>query len=562
MADTEQIPAHILEFARKLQVAFRAQEKHLEIPEILTRYGFYEYGLGRSGGRSGSDVASASDLRLHVAPARQAAMGVHLAGLEGGVLKILSASSVSARLQAELMALLNRGKLKVVDVEVVPTGRAEFNRVVRQQAEVSSERLVRTFSELAAKSDDPELIESAIRDIFSEALQLRASDIHLDVGLDDAGNWIDYRIDGDCRKMHLLPVRVMAPIITRLKTDAKLDAAERRRDQDGHIEFEWQGRSIDIRVATIPKEPRGEKLTLRLLDSENLRTYEDLFGRVPEIAKRLRRPLRSSIKDGGLILLSGPTGSGKTTSLFAMTMEIDRILRKVFSAEAPVEYRMPLVEQVACGDGTMMTMGSAVRAFMRQDPDVIVLGEFRDEETAEAGIRAVESGHLVLGTAHAPNAADTLARVHGFIPDGYRNAGLQTLIGSLVCVLNQRLVKTVCRACRRIVPAEEAMGAAGCDAFGYLRDADVAVVNPDGCEVCQGTGYVGRELVLEALFPPEDPRSRRDMVARVRETGFSGLREVDGTFWLRRQESIKELVLEQLVDARMAVSLSDELAAA
>src|ERR1700744_4622522 len=368
---------------------------------------------------------------------------------------------------------------------------------MRKESEIAGERLLRVLAALSKDPDDAMLVEQAVNDILAEALQGRTSDIHLSLQEDDARCWIRYRVDGDLMYKHLVPHRVMAPIVTRIKTDAKMDAADRQHPQDGRLAFEWQGRMIAVRCAALPVAPSGEKLTLRLLDRENLRTFDELFLHAPVVAERLRKAIHGHTKDGGLIVVSGPTGSGKSTTLYGVIQETDRSSRAVYSVEAPVEYDMPLVDQTSVTDNSANTIAEIIRALMRHDPDVIIVAEMRDSDKVEAAWRATESGHLVITTVHSVDALHTLDRIDGFLSSAYRTSGLYILGHALIASLSQRLVKTVCPACHETERASVIFNSAErCHEIGVDPEAPLALAHREGCDLCGHSGFLGRTLAL------------------------------------------------------------------
>jgi type II secretory ATPase GspE/PulE/Tfp pilus assembly ATPase PilB-like protein len=380
---------------------------------------------------------------------------------------------------------------------------------------------------------------------------------------DDARCWIRYRVDGDLVYKHLLPASVMAPVLTRIKTDSKMDAAERQRPQDGRLSYEWQGRMIDVRVACLPIAPSGEKITMRLLDRENLRSFDELFAHAPMVADRLRRTVHGSVKDGGLIVVSGPTGSGKSTTLYGIIQEIDRTAKAVYSVESPVEYDMPLVDQTSVSDTSAMTIAGAIRALMRHDPDVIIVGEMRDSETVEAALRATESGHMVITTVHAVDAIHTLDRIDGFLSSAYRTSGIYILGHALIGSLSQRLVKTVCPSCHHTGRAIDVYGNANdCSNMGLEPEEILATANPAGCDLCNHTGFLGRTLALEALFPPDDQVSRRAITEMMVSNVTSSITDIPGVIYLPRHESIRDLIRRKAIDAHMGAALMVEEVAA
>ncbi len=545
------------------QAMRRANGRHMAIDEILRRNGFAVDNRDRAEKRgSAQEDLTMQSLRLYVSAAQQAAMGLCLLELRRGVLSIAVGDRLDDSDLAHITNALQRSNHEVLKVEVEPWDRAELARLMREQSEIAGERLLRVLATLSKNPDDAMLIEQAVNDILAEALQSRTSDIHLTLQEDDARCWIRYRVDGDLVYKHLVPHRVMAPIVTRIKTDAKMDAADRQHPQDGRLAFEWQGRSIDVRVAALPVAPSGQKLTLRLLDRENLRTFDELFMYAPQVSERIRKVVHGHTKDGGLIVVSGPTGSGKSTTLYGIIQEIDRSARAVYSVEAPVEYDMPLVDQTSVTDNSANTIAEIIRALMRHDPDVIIVGEMRDSDTVEAALRATESGHLVITTVHAVDALHTLDRIDGFLTSAYRTSGLYILGHALIASLSQRLVKTVCSACHK---TEEAITVFGtpehCAELNMQPDHKVALAHKEGCDLCNHTGFLGRTLALEAMFPPEDQASRRAITEMMVSNVTSSVVDVPGTIYIPRRQTLVDLISRCAIDANMGASLLVEEAA-
>ena len=555
-------PRHY-ELAQAEQAMRRASGRHLTIEEILHRNGFIAEATNRAKQRGGvREDLTMQALRLYVSAANQAAMGLCLLELREGVLRIAVGDRLDDADLIHITGILHHANREVLKVDVEPWDRTELAKLMREQSEVAGERLLRVFATLSKDPDDAMLIEQALNDILAEALQSRTSDIHLSLQEDDARCWIRYRVDGDLVYKHLIPHRVMAPIVTRIKTDSKMDAADRQHPQDGRLAFEWQGRMIDVRVAALPVAPSGEKLTLRLLDRENLRSFDELFMHAPVVADKLRRAVHGHMKDGGLIVVSGPTGSGKSTTLYGIIQEIDRSARAVYSVEAPVEYDMPLVDQTSVTDNSANTIAEIIRALMRHDPDVIIVGEMRDSDTVEAALRATESGHMVITTVHAVDALHTLDRMDGFLTSAYRTSGLYILGHALIASLSQRLVKTVCPACHKVDTALHVFGdEAHCADIGIGPDETVALATKGGCDLCNHTGFLGRTLLLEAMFPPDDQASRRAITEMMVSNVTSSVVEVPGTLYMPRRESIRDLIRRNAIDANMGGSLMVEEAA-
>jgi type II secretory ATPase GspE/PulE/Tfp pilus assembly ATPase PilB-like protein len=555
-------PKHY-ELALAEQAMRRTNGRLLSIDEILYRNGFASDARDAAKSKSsGNEDMTMQALRLYVHSAAQAAMGLCLLELRKGVLRIAVGDRIDDADLLRISQSLARANHKVESVEVEPWDRAELARLMREQSEMAGDRLLRILASLARDPDDAMLVEQAVHDILAEALQSRGSDIHLSLQEDDARCWIRYRVDGDLVYKHLVPHRVMAPIVTRIKTDAKMDAADRQHPQDGRLGFEWQGRMIDVRCAALPVAPSGEKLTLRLLDRENLRTFDELFLHAPVVAEKLRKAIHGHTKDGGLIVVSGPTGSGKSTTLYGIIQDIDRASRAVYSVEAPVEYDMPLVDQTSVTDNSTNSIADIIRALMRHDPDVIIVGEMRDGDTVEAALRATESGHVVITTVHSVDALHTLDRIDGFLSSAYRTSGLYILGHALVASLSQRLVKTVCPACHETNRASIIFGSVErCEEIGIVPDAPLALAHAEGCDLCGHSGFLGRTLALEAMFPPEDQASRRAITEMMVSNVTSSIIDVPGTIYMPRRQSIIDLIRRNAIDANMgAAMLIEEVA--
>lgn len=562
-ADALKVKPRHYEMALTEQNMRRATGRYMSIEEILHRNGFaYDNpNLQKSKGGANEDLTMQA-LRLYVSAANQAAMGLCLLELKDGVLKVAVGERIDDADLVRITNALQRSKHEVVTIDVEPWDRAELARLMREQSEVAGDKLLRVLAALSRDPDDALMVEEAVQTILAEALDSRTSDIHLTLQDDDARCWIRYRIDGDLMYKHLLPNRVMAPIVTRIKTDARMDAADRQHPQDGRLAFEWQGRMIDVRCACLPVAPSGEKLTLRLLDRENLRSFNELFLHAPQVAERLRKSIHGHTKDGGLIVVSGPTGSGKSTTLYGIIQDIDRSARAVYSVEAPVEYDMPLVDQTSVTDNSANTIADIIRALMRHDPDVIIVGEMRDADTVEAALRATESGHTVITTVHSVDALHTLDRIDGFLSSAYRTSGVYILGHALIASLSQRLVKTVCPACHKTQSALEIFGGADrCADIGIEPDTPLALVDRAGCDLCNHTGFLGRTLALEAMFPPEDQASRRTITEMMISNSSASIIDVPGTVYIPRRQSLVDLIRRNAIDAHMGAALLIEEAA-
>jgi type IV pilus assembly protein PilB len=342
------------------------------------------------------------------------------------------------------------------------------------------------------ESDAP--VVRLVTRMFSDALQERASDIHIEPGHGKVR--IRFRIDGLLRDMAEHPGHLAAPLLSRLKIMANLDIAEKRKPQDGRIGIKIGGRELDVRVSVLPTG-HGETIVMRILDrSANLIALGDLgFDDVDQkwFRKILDRP-------NGIVLVTGPTGSGKTTTLYAALQELNRPDVKIITAEDPVEYRIRGMNQVQVNTKVGLTFPRILRAMLRCAPNVILVGEVRDLETAETAIQASLTGHLVFTTLHTNDATSALTRL--------MDIGIKPFLVSAAvqAVLAQRLVRRLCPECTvPYTPETEELRAIGLDPASH---ADVRFNRPRGCRACEGTGYRGRVALYERLELDADLREQ------------------------------------------------------
>jgi general secretion pathway protein E len=327
--------------------------------------------------------------------------------------------------------------------------------------------------------------------LLLEALEARASDVHLEAYADQVR--ARYRIDGVLQDAPSPPVHLAAAVVSRLKIMAELDIAERRVPQDGRIRLRLQDRQVDVRVSTLPTL-HGESVVLRLLDKERGRVGLQEMGMAEDT---LRLFLDAVSRPHGIVLVTGPTGSGKTTTLYAAVERIRSGREKILTVEDPVEYELVGVPQVPVNEKVGVTFATALRALLRQDPDVMLVGEIRDQETAEIATHAALTGHLVLSTLHTNDAAGALTRLLDLGVPPY-------LVSSTVeAVLAQRLVRTLCQACSVWQPADEATQRA----FGTEADPLSRVRKAVGCRECWNTGYRGRTGLYELLVLNDEVRA-------------------------------------------------------
>ena len=385
--------------------------------------------------------------------------------------------------------------------------------------------------------------------LLMEASNMRASDIHLDRG-DDYSSWIIYRVDGDLKPMHLLPSKLMAAIITRIKSESGMDASESRRPQDGRMSLESRNKKVDVRVASQPIAS-GETLSLRLLNAANMRRIADLFAAQPHMLDYLNKMTHIEGKAGGLVLVSGATGSGKSTTIYAIAQEFERDRLNVMTVEDPVEYILPFARQIQINQLLEQRATDMERSLLRQDPDIVIFGELRDENFAQAAFKLTESGHFCLSTVHANDAAQTFERLLSVVGEKTRHDAVFVLLNYLKAVINQRLVKRLCSC---------ASNARVKDFPEYSYIAETLDLTPDtpikmrsGCKKCNNTGYFGRIIAHDSILIPDGEKIRESIrVAIGPNMDFKKLKDIKEVTCITRADSLRTLVLNQVIDLYIA----------
>lgn len=442
--------------------------------------------------------------------------GVLFTGIENDRANIIYRSHPSVTVLAELRRYLNVPlKLEAVDEET-------FSRLLVKQYETSSDAAMQMAEDLGEsmnlsdlihdlpkpedlleKQDDAPIIR-LLNALLSEAIKEGASDVHIETFEDRIT--IRFRIDGVLREV-LEPQRILAPlIVSRIKVMAKLDIAEKRLPQDGRITLRIAGRAVDVRVSTMPTS-HGERIVLRLLDKQNARLDLAQLGMEP-ISLQLMKKLIAT--PHGIILVTGPTGSGKTTTLYAALTSLNNQTRNILTVEDPIEFDLPGIGQTQVNSKVNMTFAKGLRAILRQDPDVVMVGEIRDLETAQIAIQASLTGHLVLSTLHTNSAIGAITRLN--------DMGIEQFLlsSSLIGVLAQRLIRLLCSDCKRPVPATESELALIFSSplhERFLRGSNEAskteltLYHPVGCSHCRNTGYSSRSGVYELIAIDDTLRS-------------------------------------------------------
>jgi general secretion pathway protein E/type IV pilus assembly protein PilB len=445
--------------------------------------------------------------------------------------------------------------------------RAEIFRYVRRYLGLGADTIQTMMDEAAdnglqfltqLESEDVDLAEAAegasiirfVNQILTEAIEMRATDVHIEPFQDELQ--VRYRIDGVLQSATIPPSvkRFQSAIISRIKILSHLDIAEKRVPQDGRIKVVLSGKEVDIRVSIIPML-HGEAVVLRLLDCSSVLLGLDKIGMGPADLATFEEVIK---QPHGIILVTGPTGSGKTTTLYAALSKINDMERKIVTIEDPIEYQLRGVNQIQVSTKTGLTFARGLRSILRHDPDVILVGEIRDRETAEIAVQASLTGHLVFSTLHTNDAPGALIRLVDMGMEAYLVAS------SLACVLAQRLVRMICPECRETLPDED---------IEPLRKRYPSLVEQRlyqgrGCKQCQQTGYRGRKGIFEQMVISEDIRallmqnaSARDIRRQAMKEGMQTLRQ-DAKRFLQAGMTTMDEVLRVTKDDMTAQIVGNE----
>lgn len=335
-------------------------------------------------------------------------------------------------------------------------------------------------------SDNETTVVKLLQSIFEDAVQMRASDIHIEPG--DKVLRIRQRIDGQLHENTLSEVNIASALVLRLKLMAGLDISEKRMPQDGRFHMEIKGHKIDVRMSTMPIY-HGESVVMRLLDqTTGLRTLDET-GMPPHIVARIRKQIK---RPHGMLLVTGPTGSGKTTTLYGILSELNTADRKIITVEDPVEYQLPRINQVQVNHKIGLNFSNVLRTTLRQDPDIIMVGEMRDQETVEIGLRGALTGHFVLSTLHTNDAVTSALRLLDM------GAASYLVASALRVIIAQRLVRRVCHNCA----IDYQPSAAERSWLSSVTKKDISSATfkvGRGCQTCNGSGYRGRIGIFEIL---------------------------------------------------------------
>jgi general secretion pathway protein E len=386
--------------------------------------------------------------------------------------KVKPLIAIPTELEAALERLYGAGK----------TALGQIVGAVEQRDELSFDADVQQLKDLASEAPVIRLVSL----IITNALETRASDIHIEPF--ENRLIVRYRIDGVLHEIESPPRRLSAAVISRVKIMANLDIAERRLPQDGRIRLRVQGKEIDLRVSTVPTM-HGESVVMRILDKGGVALD---FARLGFEEDTLKKFLDVLLEPHGILLVTGPTGSGKTTTLYTALDRLNKPDVKILTVEDPVEYQMPGINQIQVKPQIDLTFANALRSIVRQDPDVIMIGEIRDLETAQIAVQSALTGHLVLSTVHTNDAPSTVNRLLDMGVEDY------LLTSTVIGIQAQRLVRTLCPECNEPYTAmPELVEELGLSKFA--NGGDITLYHARGCKQCANTGYVGRISIIEMM---------------------------------------------------------------
>lgn len=433
--------------------------------------------------------ASAADLFSLIPPATVRQHRIVPVALQDGVLEVGVAGRPTAEVLRELAFLTGQA------IRPVPTEAAEIDAWIDEHLPPLREQVA---DRPAAPSPAPVApagsVVHQVDGLIRRAIEQGASDIHLEPYEHDFR--VRYRLDGVLHAVEALSLLQRDALISRLKIMASLDIAEKRRPQDGRIRYRHGDRTVDLRVSTLPTDC-GEKVVLRILDKSSLNLNLEALGFSEQSLRCFRRAIHLPF---GMVLVTGPTGSGKTTTLYAALNELNTPAVNITTIEDPIEYHLAGVNQTHVRSDIGLTFAQALRAFLRQDPNIIMVGEVRDAETARIAIRAALTGHLVLSTIHTNDAPSTITRLIDMGVEPFLVAS------SVRLVVAQRLVRRICSRCTEAVPPDPAWA----EALGLT--VQERIHRGRGCTHCNGTGYRGRMALFEVM-PVDEPMA--EMIARA-----------------------------------------------
>ncbi|HEX4843354.1 MAG TPA: ATPase, T2SS/T4P/T4SS family [Limnobacter sp.] len=465
--------------------------------------------------------------------------------LNKGTLTLRAAQMLNAKQLERIQAGL---RIHVSRIQVQPSSRHEVISAIQGLEQTGS---VSGLIELL-KNDGLEAgrLRGLVYAVLREAITLRASDIHLS-RKSDPDAWLSYRIDSVIRPTYLLPEVLMQSLVARIKIESGMDASNSRSAQDGRLSVSFDDRVVDFRVSTQPLVD-GESLVLRTLDSSTLPSLAMLFPAQPRMIELVRRVNQQSGKSGGLVFITGATGSGKSTTQYTMACGFRRDAMNVITVEDPVEYILPFAKQIQLQALIKQRAIELERSILRQDPDVLIFGEVRDADSARAALAFAESGHMVISTIHANSALQVTERFLSIIDPVHREDSEFLLAHYLRLVIHQRLVRRLCSCARECTHEELAqMQTLAAQRTGGLIQPQMGARKAQGCGRCNSTGYFGRVAAHETMHVPSDEDMRGKFIRAFRDKKIElpvDLVPEHGVEYISRVRTLEVLLNNGLVD--------------
>lgn len=535
-----------LELTLRQQRASAEAGRHVFIGELLVRNKFaskeqVSFAVSRvaGGGTTGMFqlLLPYNVCRLHdVFPLR----------VEGVTLHVKAARSLAP---AARLAILDASEVPATELKVIPTDLPDIARLLNSVMH-DKHSFESTLLRLKNEEINGLLLKQAVDAILFEAVAQRASDVHM-LKLPDPGAWVNFRIDGKLRPTHLVPERIMGAIFARIKNEAGMDISDSRTPQDGKLFLDEGGNRMEFRVGSQPIVG-GERLAIRVLNMDSVVDLQALFPfqlRMNELFKDLANVTG---KVGGLVLISGPTGGGKSTTLNALAKLFKRDEINLMTIEDPVEYELPFGAQIQRNALLKESFVDFERSLLRQDPDVIIIGEIRDKDTLEVALRFAKTGHLVISTLHAGSVSETVERVLQLCSGPTRDEALFDLANQLRVVVNQRLARRLC-AC---ATEHESVSAPRLSAeYGFRFHGRKVFKERGECPACNHTGYRGRIALHETVIIPKES-SLRSAIGRLVADGahrFGEVYELNGVTHITRQEVMARLLECHVMDGETVI---------
>lgn len=514
-----------------------------------------------------SSSAQAIELPLRI----RRDMTLQVIGYADGVLSVATARPLN---DWERQDIVDACEVQGVTVTQVAEERRDTKVILASFANetVDSQDLSRYVE---AFNTDPERgqvrVSQLLDAVFKDALECRASDVHFIRTGDALTSGLFYRIDGEVSHRHFFTEDAMRALCMTVKERAPgIDPSDYRRPQDGRLSFDYYTRRIDVRLNATPIEG-GESVITRILDPRGVRDDRAMLEDHPLVYTATRSIVNAPAKSSGLALITGPTGSGKSTFMYALVQSGDRLKRNFSTLEDPPEQIIPFVRQVAVSEQSGLTFATGLRNLMRQDVDVMLLGEIRDAETAEYSLRMTETGHLLLATLHTSSVSESISRLLGMQPESYRDTALLTFSRHFQLVSNQKLCRRLCQRCAGHIDLKELVGNErllaehlqdnpGLAGRSFGRATGIDPATGEKCPRCEGRGYFGRAMVPEVLALPRGDSPVRSKIYRLLAEGEAPerifeLEGQDGLFYYPRETAALSLLIGGVIDLPTVIEI-------